>query len=103
MVTLDFNNMKNNFKQYSTTRRNPSAGGQASMKSKNISAPQVLMYLKGIKFPVTKSELIYTAKRNGAPENILVVIRLMKGLSFNRLLDVSISFGDFKLSQKEES
>ncbi len=55
--------------------------------------PEIMMYLKGILFPVTTDELADYAKDSGAPEEILAQLRFAPDHIFNSFDDINLTYG----------
>jgi len=43
----------------------------------------VLRYLEGVTFPAKKDDLVHTARRNGAPNDIVAALSALPGTVFN--------------------
>lgn len=71
-------------------------GGRASLHSEKVSAAQMQMYLKGIKFPADKEKLIETAENNNAPENVMNFFRKLPDRQYERANHVEEEFGKLK-------
>lgn len=54
---------------------------------------QVQKYLKGIDYPVNKEEVVNTAKKEGADNNIISTLQKLPDQSFNSPKDISRAIG----------
>jgi hypothetical protein len=66
------------------------------------SPSNIMHYLKGIDFPANKRQLEQHAKANGAPPDILEILRDLPEDSFNTAADVMKAFGEEEREQKAE-
>jgi hypothetical protein len=57
---------------------------------------QLQKYLKGIDYPVNKQQLIETAKKNGADENVLATLQQVPDKKYDAPVDVSEEVGKLK-------
>ncbi len=71
-------------------------GGEAALRSEKVSAAQIQVYLKGIDYPVNKKGLIDTAKKNGAPEHVMMWLNRLPERQYNVPTDVEVEFGKIK-------
>jgi Protein of unknown function (DUF2795) len=60
------------------------------------SPANVQKYLKGIDYPAKKQQLVETAKKNGAPQEVVQVIQQIPNQEFNGPQDVVKAFGDMR-------
>lgn len=61
-----------------------------------VSPAQVESYLKGIKFPASKQEIIRQAQDNGADKPALNILESLKDKEYNSPIDISKSIGKMK-------
>jgi hypothetical protein len=57
-------------------------------RSLDMSIAELEQSLSGISFPATKQDLVVNAKRNGAPEDVLIFIHLLPNLKYRQFHDV---------------
>ncbi len=65
-----------------------SAGGE--------SPANVQKYLKGVDYPAKKQQLVETAKKNGAPQEVVQVIQQFPNQEFGGPQDVMKAYGDMR-------
>lgn len=58
------------------------------------SAAELEKYLKGVDFPASKNDLLNKAKANGAPSEVIDMIKSLPHDKFNSPIDVSKAFGE---------
>jgi len=51
--------------------RRGTAGGEAALHSANVSASELMVFLKGATYPMDKQALISLARKNGATKNVI--------------------------------
>src|SRR5579863_654926 len=56
----------------------------------------VQKYLKGVDYPAKKQELVETAKKNGAPQEVVQVIQQFPNKEFGGPQDVIKAYGDMR-------
>ena len=61
-----------------------------------VSASQLALYLKGIKFPASRDDIVETARSNGAPESVIGVMQKLPKREYNRANEVEHEFGQMK-------
>lgn len=66
------------------------------MESENVSAAKLASYMKGIRFPCDKNEIIDKAEQNGAPDNVLEILRDLPEKQYSTAVDVEKEFGKIK-------
>ncbi len=66
------------------------------MESEKPSTAKLAFYLKGISFPCDKNEIVNTAEQNGAPDDILDVLRNLPERKYNNATDVEKQFNQIK-------
>ena len=88
-----------------TTREDPAVkggkiggpiGGRAALHSKNVSASELQLYLKGVDYPANRDELVQKAEENNAPENVMEWIRKLPERTYERPNHVEEEFGKMK-------
>ena len=57
-------------------------------------------HLKGINFPASKQDLVNHAKKNGADEGVLKVLRDMEGIEYRTMADVMKAYGNARTREK---
>jgi hypothetical protein len=57
-----------------------------------ISAAKFQTYLKGISYPANKAKLLDTARRNGAPEDVIKTINSFSDMEFASPIEVEKQF-----------
>ena len=57
-------------------------------------------HLKGINFPASKQDLINHAKKNGADEGVLKVLRDMEDTEYRTMADVMKAYGTARTREK---
>ena len=60
------------------------------------SPANVQTYLKGIDYPASKDDLLKTAKSNGAPQEVVDVLRQLPGDRYGGPQDVMKAYGQVK-------
>ncbi len=63
------------------------------MEQQKVSASELQLYLKGIKYPADKQKLLEIARANSAPANVISVISRFSDRTFNRANEVQQEFG----------
>lgn len=81
--------------QHATSSKNGSAA-QDHSRTVRVNPIQVEKYLKGVDYPCSKDELVKTAEREGADDNVIQTLEDMPGKSFNSPNDVSQAIGDMR-------
>ncbi len=71
-------------------------GGRASLHSEKVSAAQIQVYLKGIDYPVNKTQLTQHAQSRGAPDNVMSFLNRLPERQYNVPTDVEREFGKMK-------
>ncbi|MDI6724305.1 MAG: DUF2795 domain-containing protein [Methanobacterium sp.] len=61
-----------------------------------VSPAQVEKYIKGIKFPASKQELLKQAESNNANNDVLDILENVPDKEFNSPIDISIAIGKMK-------
>ncbi len=61
-----------------------------------VSPAQVEFYLKGIKFPANKQDIIQQAEDNGADKPVLNILGSLKEKEYHSPIDISKSIGRMK-------
>ena len=64
------------------------------------SPANVQAYLRGVHYPASNKDLIATAKRNGAPREILQVLEQMPEDEFGGPQDVMKAYGELDLEEE---
>lgn len=72
-----------------------SEGGKSN--SKQASPATIERYLKGIKYPVGKKDLINSAKEHDAPSDVMSVLERFSEHQYSILIDVSKEVGKVEL------
>lgn len=57
-----------------------------------VSAAQFQTYLKGITYPANKAKLLDTARRNGAPQDVIKTIQSFGDMEFASPIEVEKQF-----------
>jgi hypothetical protein len=57
---------------------------------------QLQKYLKGLDYPVNKQQLLETAKKNGADENVISTLEQLPDKKYDAPVDVSEEVGKLK-------
>jgi hypothetical protein len=71
------------------------------MENQTVVNPiQVEKFLKNVDYPATKQELVDTAKKEGADENVIWTLEHLEGNNFNGPVGISRAIG--KLKQKSK-
>ncbi len=65
-----------------------------------ISPANVQNHLKGVHYPARKDDLIATAKRNGAPKEILDIVKGLPEEEFGGPQDVMKAYGELDLEEE---
>lgn len=78
-------------------------GGRASMESEKVSAAKIQVYLKGIDYPVDKNELVDHAEENGAPDQVMDILRQLADKQYTSPADVEKEFGRIKSAARESA
>jgi hypothetical protein len=63
-------------------------GGEAAIRSENVSAAQVQAYLRGVDYPASKDKLIRTAEDQCAPESVIDLLRHIPNKEYTSPPDV---------------
>ena len=64
------------------------------MATSNVDSPiSIQKHLKGIQFPASKQELIETARKNGAPDDVLGMIQRLPQEQYKDAPNVAEAFG----------
>lgn len=71
-------------------------GGEASLRSKKVSAAQLQVYLKGMSYPANKQQIVDHAKSNNAPDNVMNFLRRLPERQYGRPTDIEQEFGKMK-------
>lgn len=71
-------------------------GGMESMRTPNISASQISMYLRRADFPANKQKILEMAKSNGAPDMIVQWLNKLPDKQYSSTADVEQEFGKLK-------
>jgi hypothetical protein len=71
-------------------------GWGEAMHTAKVSAGQIQMYLKGVDYPVTRDELIRTAKQNNAPEMIISFLNKIPDKQYRAPTEVEAEFSKMK-------
>jgi hypothetical protein len=71
-------------------------GGESSLRTPNISASELVMYLKNVSFPADKTAIINAAKSAGAPENIVQWLNRLPDKQYSRTAEVEQEFSKLK-------
>jgi hypothetical protein len=66
------------------------------MAQQKVSASELQLYLKGIRYPADKQKLMEIARGNGAPENVVSVINRLPEKTYGRANEVQQEFGKAK-------
>lgn len=66
------------------------------MESEKVSAAKIQVYLKGIDYPADKNELIDHAEENGAPDQVMDILRQLADKQYTSPADVEKEFGRIK-------
>ncbi len=61
-----------------------------------VSPAKVEKYIKGIKFPASKQQLLKQAESNNADEDVLNILENVPDKGFNSPIDISIAIGKMK-------
>lgn len=61
-----------------------------------VSPAQVEKFIKGIKFPASKQDLILQAEGNNADQDVLNILENVPDKQFNSPIDISIAIGKMK-------
>lgn len=61
-----------------------------------VSPAQVEKYIKGIKFPASKQELLQQAESNNANDDVLDILENVPDKKFNSPIEISIAIGKMK-------
>ena len=61
-----------------------------------VSPAQVEKYIKGIKFPASKQQLLQQAEINNANDDVLNILENVPDKEFNSPIDISIAIGKMK-------
>jgi len=78
-------------------------GGRASMESAKVSAAKIQVYLKGIDYPADKNELVDHAEENGAPDEVMAILRQLADKQYTSPADVEKEFGRIKSAARESA
>jgi hypothetical protein len=70
-------------------------GGGLTTRGK-VSPATIEHYLKGIKFPASKEDLLRQAGQHNAPHEVIETIEDLPGDRFNSPIDISKAFGQMK-------
>lgn len=62
----------------------------------NTSPAEIQQYLAGMNYPTSKENLQRTAEQNGAPENVISMIRQMPEGEYGGPQDVMKAYGEIK-------
>lgn len=84
---------KENVSQPGTGRHK---AGEAALHSMNVSASELQLYLKGMNYPASKTELVNKAKTNGAPQNVMDFFSRMPEKQYGGPTVVEEEFGKMK-------
>lgn len=88
-----------------TTREDPShlggkrggpIGGERSLHSRNVSASEIQLYLKGMDYPASKNDLMQQAEQNEAPDFVMEWFRKLPERTYERANHVEEEFGRLK-------
>lgn len=60
-------------------------------------------YLKGAHYPATKDDLVSTARKNGAPGEIIELLEQLGGAEFGGPQDVMKAYGELGVEQRKAS
>ncbi len=74
----------------------PERGGMESMRTPNMSASQIVTYLKGISFPAEKQEIIDMAKSKGAPDMVVQWLNKLPDKRYTSTTEIEQEFGKLK-------
>jgi Protein of unknown function (DUF2795) len=61
-----------------------------------VSPAQVEKYLKGVDYPTKKTDLIKQAQQNGAPPEVIDLLRQLREETYQRPTDVTQAIGAMK-------
>ncbi len=75
-------------------------GTSHDTRTRGISPANVQNHLKGVHYPARKDDLIATAKRNGAPKEILDIVKGLPEEEFGGLQDVMKAYGELDLEEE---
>jgi hypothetical protein len=64
------------------------------------SPANISLHLKGIDFPAQKQDLVQHANKNGAPSEVLDVIKQMPDDEFENMADVMKAYGEVERDEK---
>ncbi len=71
------------------------------MQSEKVSAARIQVYLKGIDYPADKNELLDHAEENGAPDQVMDILRQLADKQYTSPADVEKEFGRIKSAARE--
>lgn len=69
---------------------------KAEVGGGTVSPAEVQKYLSGVSYPTNKEDLERTAQQNGAPENVMSIIRQMPSEEYGGPQDVMKAYGEVK-------
>ena len=67
-------------------------GGEAALHSRNVSASELMSFLKGAHYPMGKWALIDLARQNCAPENVIDDLEQFSSATFGSVTEVEKEF-----------
>lgn len=63
--------------------------GQGQQRGMSVNPIQMQKYLKGLKYPVEKNQIVEQAQSNGAPEDVMSALQQLPEQTYNRPTDVT--------------
>ena len=73
------------------------------MESAKVSAAKIQVYLNGIDYPADKNELVDHAEENGAPDEVMAILRQLADKQYTSPADVEKEFGRIKSAARESA
>ncbi len=70
--------------------------GEASLRSQNVSAPQLMVCLKGMDFPADKKAILDHARSTDCPQRVVNYLNRIPNREYGRVTEIEKEFGKIK-------